>query len=108
MPEKPKPKPEYFVDELIFQEPPPKDAVLVLMQKLLEHPGRTILAAWFPGPSTAYGRAASLRKKPPMPGRWEFTGLPNSDEEKGGSNLWIRYIGPDEGGTSDGPTPSGG
>lgn len=96
-PAMPAKKPEFFLDEPVFSEPPPKDPIHVIMQQLLETPGRSRLACWFPGPSTAYGRAASLRRKQPIPGKWEFTGLPNSDEEKGGSNLWIKYVGPEEG-----------
>lgn len=90
-------KVKVFDEELVFEDPPSKEKEATALKKLLEHPERWAKVAWYPGKTTAYNRARTLTKSPPLGGRWEFWGGPNEDETEGGSNLHAKYLGPPEG-----------
>ena len=65
------------------------------LEQLVHHPGESARVVRYPSASSAAAMASLLRtgRRTVPAGRWEFEGRRNDD---GGSDLYARYLGPDE------------
>lgn len=77
--------------EPVFEDPPEKDPLVVVLRTLVDHPNRWAKVMWFAGRTTAYSRAKRLAKDCPVEGDWDFDSA-EVDDDDGGSWLYARYL----------------